>query len=134
MLLDDAGARVVADGLGYTNECVVHPNGKQLYVNETFTRRLTRFKIATDGSLHNKATITEFGAGTFPDGLTFDAEGGIWITSIVSNRVIRVEENGRQTVVLEDNDPGASDVGRASLSVRRDESSPSRYPQKPALA
>ncbi|MEE4379146.1 MAG: SMP-30/gluconolactonase/LRE family protein, partial [Candidatus Competibacteraceae bacterium] len=105
VLLDSAGARVVADGLGYTNECLVHPDGKHLYVNETFTRKLSRFDIADDGSLLNKTTITEFGAGTFPDGLTFDTEGGIWITSIVSNRVIRLDADGRQTLVLEDNDP-----------------------------
>ena len=104
VLVDDAGARVVADGLGYTNECLVQPISGQLYVNETFARRLSRFDIGEDGSLSNKTTIAEFGAGTFPDGLTFDAEGGIWITSIVSNRVIRVGADGRQEVILEDSD------------------------------
>ena len=104
VLLDYDGARIVADGLGYTNECLVHPISGQLYVNETFARRLSRFDVADDGSLSNKKTIAEFGAGTFPDGLTFDAEGGIWITSIVSNRVIRVDAEGGQEVVLEDSD------------------------------
>lgn len=104
VLVDDAGARIVADGLGYTNECLVHPISGQLYVNETFARRLSRFDVAEDGSLSNKTAIAEFGAGTFPDGLTFDAEGGIWITSIVSNRVIRVRADGSQEVVLEDSD------------------------------
>jgi hypothetical protein len=30
--------------------------------------------------------VTEFGAGTFPDGLVQDATGDFWVTSIVSNR------------------------------------------------
>ena len=119
------GARVVADGLGYTNECAVHPNGQWLYVNETFTRRLSRFAIATDGSLREKEVVTEFGAGTFPDGLVFDAEGGAWIVSIVSNRVIRVMPDGSQHIFLQDADDDhlawveaayqASEMGRPHL-------------------
>lgn len=105
VLADKAGARVVADNLGYTNECLVHPDGKRLFVNETFARRLSSFDIAADGSLGNKTTVAEFGPGTFPDGLTFDCEGGVWITSIVSNRVIRIDPEGRQVVMLEDCDP-----------------------------
>jgi sugar lactone lactonase YvrE len=49
--------------------------------------------------------VASFGVGTFPDGLTFDAEGGVWITSVVSNRVIHVSPDGAQTVVVEDADP-----------------------------
>ncbi len=105
VLADAAGARIVADGLGYTNEAVPSPDGAHLYVNETFARRLVRFRIAADGSLGAKETVAEFGAGTFPDGLTFDAEGAMWVTSIVSNRVIRVLPDGSQHVVLEDSDP-----------------------------
>ncbi len=105
VLVDAAGARIVADGLGYTNECLVHPETGQLYVNETFGRRLSRFDVGADGSLSNKTTMAEFGFGDFPDGLTFDAEGGIWITSIISNRVIRVGPDGHQQIILEDSDP-----------------------------
>jgi sugar lactone lactonase YvrE len=105
VLVDAAGARIVADDLCYTNECLVHPDGEHLYVNETFARRLSAFDIAADGRLGNKRTIAEFGAGTFPDGMTFDAEGGVWITSIVSNRILRVAADGAVDIVLEDCDP-----------------------------
>lgn len=105
VLVEDGKARTVADGLGYTNECVVHPDGQRLFVNETFARRLSSYDIGPDGSLSNKSTVAEFGIGTFPDGLTFDREGGIWITSIVSNRVIRIAPDGEQRILLEDNDP-----------------------------
>ena len=105
VLADAKGARIVADGLGYTNEAIVSPDGVWLYVNETFGRRLSRFTIRPDGSLGAREVVTAFGKGTFPDGLTFDAEGHVWITSIVSNRVIRVAPNGAQQLVLEDADP-----------------------------
>lgn len=105
LLADDRGPRLVADGLGYTNECLVAPDGDSLYVNETFGRRLSRFRIGRDGSLGPKQVMTSFGHSTYPDGLVFDAEGGLWITSIVSNRVIRVAPDGRQEVIVEDADP-----------------------------
>ncbi|MBK6295841.1 MAG: SMP-30/gluconolactonase/LRE family protein [Rhodoferax sp.] len=102
VMVDAKGARIVADGLGYTNECALDPSGQWLYVNETFTRRLSRFAVRSDGSLGPKQVVTEFGAGTFPDGLAFDVQGDVWVVSIVSNRVIRVARDGSQTLWLED--------------------------------
>ncbi len=104
VLVDRRGARIVADGLGYTNECQVHPDGRRLFVNETFSRRLTVFDIDDEGELRNRRTLTEFGPGSFPDGLAFDAQGAAWVTSIVSNRVIRVTDDGAQATVIEDCD------------------------------
>lgn len=100
VLVADGNARIVADNLGYTNECLVSPDGQWLYVNETFGRRLSRYPLTARG-LGERQTFTEFGHGTFPDGLTFDEEGHIWITSIVSNRVIRVDGKGGQELMLE---------------------------------
>jgi sugar lactone lactonase YvrE len=102
--VDGRGARIVADGLGYTNEVAVHPSGAWLYVNETFARRLSRFPLHIDGRLGDKQLVAEFGPGTFPDGLAFDEEGGAWVVSIVSNRLIRVAPDGKQTLWLQDAD------------------------------
>ncbi len=104
VLIEHGEARIVADHLGYTNECLVHPSENWLYVNETFARRMTRFEIADDGSLHNKQIVTEFGRGVYPDGLAFAENGSTFVTSIVSNRVIEVSDNGQQTVIVEDFD------------------------------
>lgn len=105
VLADGRGARIVADGLGYTNEAVPSPDGAFLYVNETFGRRLSRFRIAENGDLRSRETVCTFGRGTYPDGLAFDAEGGVWIVSVVSNRVIRVAADGTPQLILEDADP-----------------------------
>lgn len=125
VMVDHQGARIVADGLGYTNECAVDPSGQWLYVNETFTRQLSRFAIRADSSLGEKQVVTEFGSGVFPDGLAFDVEGNAWVASIVSNRLIRVASDGLQTVWLEDVDADhlawvevayqADDMGRPHL-------------------
>jgi sugar lactone lactonase YvrE len=105
VVVTDRGARLAADGLGYTNELVVDPSGDWLYVNETFARRLSRFRIDASGDLGRRETVAVFGAGTFPDGLALDGDGGIWVVSPVSNRVIRIDAAGRQDTVVEDADP-----------------------------
>ncbi|MCB2006068.1 MAG: SMP-30/gluconolactonase/LRE family protein [Rhodoferax sp.] len=105
----DGQARIAADGLGYTNEVAVHPDGRWLYVNETFARRLTRFPLHDDGSLGARETVTQFGPGDFPDGLAFDEEGHAWVVSIVSNRLIRIAPDGRRTLWLQDCDPAHLD-------------------------
>ena len=103
-VVDAQGARIVADNLGYTNEVALDPTGQWLYVNETFARRLSRFRLGVGGVLGAKEVVTEFGAGTFPDGVCFDVEGHAWVTSIVSNRVIRVAPDGTPKILLEDAD------------------------------
>jgi len=105
VVIDARGARIVADGLGYTNEAALSANGDWLYVNETFGRRLSRFRVGADGSLSGREVVTTFGHGTYPDGLAFDAEGHAWITSIISNRVLRVAPDGPVALILEDADP-----------------------------
>jgi sugar lactone lactonase YvrE len=105
--IDRRGARIAMDGLGYTNEALVSPDGQWLYVNETFARRLSRFPLGADGTLGAREVVTVFGAGTFPDGLTFDAAGGVWITAFIANRVIRVDRDGGQHLVMEDCDAAA---------------------------
>ncbi|MGH6904977.1 MAG: SMP-30/gluconolactonase/LRE family protein, partial [Geminicoccaceae bacterium] len=111
VLKDRKDVRIVADGLGFANEAKVDPSGRWLYVNETIARRLSRFAIRERGDLGPRETVAEFGEGTFPDGFEFDAEGGIWIASVVSNRLLRLAPDGTQSVMLEDADPEA--VARA---------------------
>lgn len=105
ILVDDRGPRIVADGLGFTNECRLDAEERHLYVNETFGRRVTRFEVADDGSLHDRRILATFGAGTFPDGIEIDGNGTLWITSIMSNRIILVDPDGHQETILEDYDP-----------------------------
>ena len=111
VLKDGTDVRIVADGLGFTNETKVDPSGRWLYVNETMARRLSRFAIRDRSELGARQTVAEFDDGIFPDGFEFDAEGGIWIASVVSNRLLRIAADGSKMVLLEDADPEA--VARA---------------------
>jgi sugar lactone lactonase YvrE len=105
VLQDERGIRIVADGIGYTNEAVVSPDGQFIYVNETYGRRLSRYAIRADNSLGAKEVVCSFGPGTFPDGLAHDADGNVWIVSVVSNRVIKVDtKSGKEELFFEDSD------------------------------
>jgi sugar lactone lactonase YvrE len=105
VMVDPRGARIVADGLHYTNEIRLEPSGEFLYVVETFGRRLSRFPVHADGELGGQEVTATFGPGCFPDGFAFDAAGALWITSLVSNRLLRVDADGSIVTLLEDANP-----------------------------
>lgn len=110
VLMDARGARIVADGLAYTNEATVHPSGDSLFVIETYGRRLSRFVLKANGDLGPKEVVADLGPDSgvsgYPDGFAFDAEGGCWVACIVSNQLVHVNREGRVEVVLEDRDAG----------------------------
>ena len=116
VLWDGSGARIVADGLGYTNECRLSNDGAYLYVNETFGRRISRFPVHDGGNLGARETFVELGTGDYPDGGVFDEDGGYWITSVVSNRVYRIAPDGKPVLMFEDAD--ADYVARAEEMFR----------------
>lgn len=98
---DSTGAHIVADGLHYTNEVRPDPSGQWLYVVETFGRRIRRWPIRPGVRLGAPEVIYGSTDEFFPDGFAFDEDGGLWVTSLVSNRLIRLA-GGTAQVVLED--------------------------------
>lgn len=116
---DERGARIVADGIEFTNECRVDPTGRWLYVNETYGRKLSRFPIQGSGAnwkLGSREVVHRFTDGDFPDGLAFDAEGGVWVACVVSNRVVRVGPDGQVRVIIEDPDPAQVAAAEAAYA------------------
>lgn len=104
LLVQDGAVTVAAEGLNWTNECRVSPDGAHLFVNETFACRTTRFTIGADGALSDRCAV-EYPQDTFPDGLAFDAEGGLWVVCVITNRLVRVAPDLSWTVLLEDLGP-----------------------------
>jgi sugar lactone lactonase YvrE len=118
VLVEDGAARIVADGLHYTNEVRVDPTGHWLYAIETFGRRLIRFPLRADGGLGSAETVVKWGDGTFPDGFAFDERGAIWITSLVSNRLWRWSGDALDIVFEEVNEAFVAEAEAAFAAGR----------------
>lgn len=114
----DAPPRIIAEDIGFTNENKVDPSGRWLYVHETMGRSICRFEIKANNSLGPRETVADYGIGIFPDGFEFDAEGGIWCTSVVSNRIVRVAPDGEQHLVFDGGDQDVTD--RAEEAYQND--------------
>jgi len=104
VLLRAGEARIVADGIGFTNEVRIDPQRRHLYVAETFARRVSRFPLSERG-LGPREIFVELGDGHYPDGIAFDADGALWVTSIFSNRLLRITPDREVIRVMEDGDP-----------------------------
>jgi sugar lactone lactonase YvrE len=93
LITPDGEAREVADGLAFPNGMVVTPDNGTLIVAESFTRKLTAFDIAADGTLSNR----RIWADVTGDGICLDADGAVWTTDVSpgdSGVCQRVREGG----------------------------------------
>lgn len=96
-LVDQAGGvRIVATGLAVPNGLGFLPDGT-LVVSETNGSRLLAFTTAPDGSLGFPTVFADLGAGSHPDGLCVDSEGGVWVGCYDTGEFLRVIAGGAVT-------------------------------------
>jgi len=107
-LLDDKGIRIVAEGFGGTNEVRFDAAEEWLYVVESNARRISRLRVADDGSLYGREVYGPEKLEGFPDGFAFDAVGNLWITLIMSDKLIALTPEGEVLTLLDDGDPDAT--------------------------
>jgi gluconolactonase len=104
-LIDRQGIRIVADGFMGTNEIRMDANEEWLYVVESNGRRISRLRVQADGSLRNREVFGPSDLGGIPDGFAFDAYGNLWITLIMSERLVALTPEGDLLTLLDDGDP-----------------------------
>jgi sugar lactone lactonase YvrE len=92
----DKTSTVVADDLDFPNGMVITPDRQTLIVAESMARRLTAFTIWPDGSLSDRRVFAD-GLDGPPDGITLDAEGGVWTAMTLANQFDRIVEGGTVT-------------------------------------
>ncbi len=94
--LDADGTVERSDG-GYvvTNGPAFAPDGACAYHTDTMGRTVYRFDIDAAGRLENKRVFVRFGeADGYPDGMTVDASGYVWICHWGGGRVSRFSPAG----------------------------------------
>jgi sugar lactone lactonase YvrE len=121
---DRRSARVVADAVNFPNCMALDRNEDYLYVVRTVPADVVRFPIEGEtlgppepfGPPLGGRRPDEFGPdhGRFladpqvgrrwgmADGCAFDADGSLWVTLVLTNRVVAIRPDGTATVVLDD--------------------------------
>lgn len=118
ILVDDRGARVVADGFHFTNEIRFDAAEEWLYVAETSAKRVTRLRVQPDGSLTDREVFgpSSLGRGLV-DGITFDAYGNLWATMIFADRLVAITPDGELLELLDDGNPQGTDALEAAFAT-----------------
>lgn len=123
---DRQSAQVVADAVSFPNCMALDRNEEYLYVVRTVTADVMRFPIDGEtlgpperfGPPLGDRRPDEFGPdhGRFladpetsrrwgmADGCAFDADGNLWVTLVLANRIVAISPDGRAQTVLEDPD------------------------------
>lgn len=95
--LDGAGALTRMDaGYHIANGPAISPDGRWLFHTDTRACEIYRFPLHDDGTLGPRALWLRFDpVWGSPDGMTFDADGGLWVAHWGGSRVSRFDPDGR---------------------------------------
>jgi sugar lactone lactonase YvrE len=89
----DGSARIAAEDVSFPNGSVVADGGSALIVAESMGRRVTRFRIASDGSLTDRTMFADCSPDA-PDGICLDVEGAIWAAFPLAQEFRRIAPGG----------------------------------------
>lgn len=98
----DGTATVLLDDVTVSNGTGWSPDGRLMYYIDTPTRRVDVFDSGEDGTITGRRPLAEIeqGAG-FPDGLTVDADGCVWVALWDGGAVRRYTPSGELDRVIE---------------------------------
>jgi sugar lactone lactonase YvrE len=97
----DGNARQVFTGLTVSNGLDWSPDGSLAYYDDTATHRVDVFEYDSSAGLTGRRPFVRLGDDDSPDGLTVDAEGGVWVALYGAGAVHRYTSAGRLDAVVE---------------------------------
>ena len=83
----------------FANGLALSPDGRHLYVAETFANRVFRIPIGDDGAAGKRQEVAAT-PGAWPDGLAFDAAGNLYVGCYEPSQVLRVDPEGQVEVLF----------------------------------
>lgn len=116
-MADERGLRVVADGFYFTNEIRFDAREEFLYIVETTGPRVSRMRVAPDGSLNAREVFGPADLGGYPDGIAFDAHGNLWCTLVMTDQLIALTPAGEKRLLLDDSQPDSYEAFRAAMAT-----------------
>jgi len=97
----DGSVRVAFDGVTVSNGLEWSPDGSRAYYADTATHRVDVFDYDTGSGLTARRPFVTFPDDGNPDGLTVDADGGVWVALHGGGAVHRYDGDGRLDAVVE---------------------------------
>jgi sugar lactone lactonase YvrE len=88
----DGSVAVVLHGVTISNGLEWSPDGTKAYYVDTPTHEISVFSYSADAGLHERRPFAKVDA--MPDGLTVDAEGGVWVALFDGRAVQRYAPGG----------------------------------------
>jgi gluconolactonase len=107
-VIDERGARIVAEGFSGTNEIRFDLHEEWLYVVESTGWRISRLRVQADGTLTDREVFGPPVLPGIPDGFAFDAFGNLWVTLTMADRLIALTPEGTMLTLLDDGDAAAN--------------------------
>jgi sugar lactone lactonase YvrE len=95
----DLSVHRVLDGVTISNGLEWSPDGTRAYYNDTPTHRVSVFDYDAEAGLTGRRSLIDVDGN--PDGLTVDAEGGVWTALFGSGVVHRYTAGGALDAVIE---------------------------------
>ncbi len=89
-------------GYAVTNGPAFSPDGRICYHSDSADQTIFRFDLASSGDLGGKRVFARFGSGDgYPDGMTVDAEGCLWVAFWDGWCVRRLAPDGQVLTTVE---------------------------------
>ena len=83
----------------FANGLALAPDGRHLYVAETFANRVFRIPVRDDGTAGDREEVAAT-PGAWPDGLAFDVDGNLYVGCYEPSQVLRIDSRGRVEVLF----------------------------------
>ena len=97
----DGGTTAVLEGVTVSNGLEWSPDGSRAYYDDTATHRVDVFDYDADRGLHGRRPFATIPDGGLPDGLTVDADGGLWVALADRGEVWHLTSDGVHDEVVE---------------------------------